>query len=343
MDSAGAAIGWPQTVSMNSIRSRATSRRPLKQPQLTPYALLIQRRSDEIQVGIDPDSALVFRGAGFGAVLGLLDGSQPTSAIRRAGRAAGLTADQVTGTLDALAAAGMLAERESAPYTDPLASSTVRLIGAGTVGSQIARVLLASGIGRLYVYDREPPNRALYPAAGVLGSQAEALRSAVADARTRISTVSHWSKPETTALDLTILACDQPEPDRVVTDHLVRKDEPHLLVRCWGNGVSVGPLVIPGQTSCLRCADLARSDADPQWPDVLRELSRVQVETPPALLAWAASVAASQALAFLNGELPESAGSTLELSWPDFVTRLRNWQAHPDCGCGWLGHTEWGP
>jgi hypothetical protein len=328
---------------MDSTRTRSTRRRPLEQPQLAPYAALIQRKSDEIQVGIDPENALVFRGAGFAVVLGLLDGSQPTSAVRRAGRAAGLTPGQVTGALDALAAAGLLAERDSTPYTNSMAQSAVRLIGAGTVGHQIARVLLSSGIGGLYVYDGEPPDPALYPAAGVLASKAEALRSAVAADHGRISAVSHWSKPETTPLNLTILACDRPEPDRVITDHLVRNDQPHLLVRSWGNGVSVGPLVVPGQTSCLRCADLARSDADPQWPDVLRQLSRTDIETPPALLAWAASVAAAQALAFLNGELPESASSTLELSWPDFVTRLRQWHAHPNCGCGWLGHTEWGP
>ena len=88
--------------------------------------------------------------------------------------------------------------------------------------------------------------------------------------------------------------------------------QPHLVVRCWGNGVSAGPLVLAGQTSCLRCADLARSDADPQWPVVLSQLSRLRLESPPALVAWAASVAAAQALAFLHGELPESAGATLE-------------------------------
>ena len=328
---------------MHPTRSRSTTRRPLEQPRLAPYAPLIHRESDEIQVGIDPDSALVFRGAGFGTVLGLLDGSRSTSAVCRAARVAGLTKNQVTGALDALAAAGLLAERDSTPYAASFASSAVRLIGAGTVGYQAARLLLASGVGRLYVYDSDPPDPTLYPAAGVLASRADALRSAVGDARTRISTVSHWSKPESTPLAFTILACDRPEPDRVITDHMVRNDQPHLVVRSWGNGVSVGPLVVPGQTSCLRCADLTRSDADPQWPEVLRQLSRVQIATPPVLLAWAASVAAAQALAFLNGDLPESAGSTLELTWPAFVTRLRHWQAHPTCGCGWLSNTEWGP
>jgi hypothetical protein len=308
-----------------------------------PYAPLIQRSSDEVQVGVDPDTALVFRGPGFGPLLDLLDGSHPVGAIARAGRGAGLTTAQVREALDALAAAGLAAERGVAPYTDSSASLRVRLIGAGSVGYPLARVLVASGLGTLYVYDDEPPDPTLYPSAGVLASKAEALRSAIGETATAIFTLSHWSKPDTAQPDLTIVAWDRPEIDRVITDHLVRIDQPHLVVRCWGNGVSVGPLVLAGKTSCLRCTDLARSAADPQWPAVLRQLSRVRLNSPPALLAWAAAVAAAQALAFLCGELPESAGATLELGWPDYVTQLRRWAAHPNCGCGWLSQTEWGP
>jgi len=293
-----------------------------------------------VQVGVDPDAALVFRGAGFTALLDLLDGSQPTSAVRRAARAAGLTAAQVRGALDALTSAGLLSERDTIPYAGSASRSAVRLIGAGPVGYQLARLLVASGLGGLYVYDDEPTDLALYPAAGVLSSRSEALRSALAEAETTVSPLSHWSKPEGVQVDLTIVACDQPEPDRVNTDHLLRNDHPHVIVRCWGNGVSVGPLVVAGRTSCLRCADLARTDADPHWPAVLRQLSRVRISTPAALHSWAASTAAAQVLAFLHGELPESAGATLEISWPTFVTRLRRWAAHPDCGCSLLSQTE---
>jgi len=337
-----------QTGPVNSLQSTSTSHAKLERPQLAPYAPVIQRATDEVQVGVDPDTALVFRGSGFRTLLNLLDGSSPTSAIERSCRAAGLTNDQVTAALQALGAAGLLGEFGSAPYTDS-ASPRVRLIGAGAVGYQLARLLVVSVVGSLYVYDNEPPDLTLYSAAGVLPSRAEALRSALADVCSSasnaqgISTLSHWSKPETTPVDLTIVATDRPEPDRVITEDLVRNDEPHLVVRCWGNGVSVGPLVVPGKTSCVRCADLSRSDADPLWPVVLRQLSRLQIETPPTLLAWAASIAAAQSLAFLHGELPESAGSTLELSWPHFVTRLRRWPAHRNCGCSWFRHTEWGP
>ena len=348
MDSAAGTAPQQQTGPVSSLQSPSTSHARLEHPQLAPYAPVIQRATDEVQVGIDPDAALVFRGPGFRTLLNLLDGSSSTSAIKRGGRAAGLTSDQVAGALEALAAAGLLRESGSVPYTDST-SPRVRLIGAGAVGYQIAQLLLVSGLGRLYVYDNEPPDLALYSTAGVLSSRAESLRSALANVGSivssaqRISTLSHWSKPETTPLDLSIVATDRPEPDRVITEHLVRNDEPHLVVRCWGNGVSVGPLVVPGKTSCLRCADLSRSDADPLWPVVLRQLSRLQIDTPATLLAWAASVAAAQSLAFLHGELPESAGSTMELNWPHFVTRLRRWPAHRNCGCSWLRHTEWGP
>jgi hypothetical protein len=333
----------PENGPVSTSRSLTKTPSQLEHPQLVPYAPVIQRGEDEVQVGIDPDAALVFRGEGFSAMLTLLDGSQPASALWNAARAAGLTKAQVRWALDALAAAGLVTERGAATYKDALARVQVRLIGAGPVGYQIARILVASGLRTLYVYDNDPPDSALYPSAGVLTSRAEALRSALAETDTTVSTLSHWSKPEAAPLDLTIVACDRPELDRVITDHLLRIDQPHLAVRCWGNGVSVGPLVLAGQTSCLSCTDLARSEADPQWPAVLTHLSRLRIESPPALLAWAGSVAAAQALAYLHGEFPESAGATLELTWPDFVTRLRRWAAHPSCGCGWLGQTEWGP
>jgi hypothetical protein len=325
---------------VSSAPSRLRSRPPLQHPQLAPYAPIIRRAADEVQVGVDPDAALVFRGAGFTALLDLLDGAQPTSAVRRAARAAGFTAAQVRGALDAHATADLSYEGGTKPYAGSASRLTVRLIGAGPVGYELARLLVASGLGALYVYDDEPTDLALYPAAGVLSCRSEALRSALVDGETIVFPLSHWSKPEGVQVDLTIVACDQPEPDRVITDHLLRNDHPHVMVRCWGNGVSVGPLVLAGQTSCVRCADLARSDADPHWPAVLRQLSRVRIATPAALRAWAASTAAAQVLAFLHGELPESAGATLEISWPSFITRLRHWAAHPDCGCSWLRQTE---
>ena len=127
-------------------------------------------------------------------------------------------------------------------------------------------------------------------------------------------------------MDLTVVVADGPEVDRVITDHLVRPTSRICWSARWATPSGSGPLVLPGRTSCLRCADLTRRDADPQWPMVLAQLSRLRLDLPEVLTGWAASVAAAQALAFLGGEQPETAGATLEL------TARRS--ASPSCGPG---------
>ena len=81
----------------------------------------------------------------------------------------------------------------------------VRLIGAGPVGYQIARILVASGLRTLYVYDNDPPDSALYPSAGVLTSARRRSAQRLAETDTTVSTLSHWSKLEAAPLDLTIV------------------------------------------------------------------------------------------------------------------------------------------
>ena len=216
----------------------------------------------------------------------------------------------------------------------------VRLVGAGPIGLPLARYLLDGGVAELCVFDNQPPEVDLYPTAGVLTDRAAAL-AAVAGPD-RVLRLAHWSKPESLPVDLTVVVADGPEVDRVITDHLLRLDQPHLLVRSLGDAAWVGPLVLPGRTSCVRCADLTRRDADPEWPMVLAQLSRLRLPVPDLLSGWAASTAATQALAFLDGTVPEAAGATLELT-ADRHAELRPWPAHPDCGCGWAVGTEWGP
>jgi hypothetical protein len=95
-------------------------------------------------------------------------------------------------------------------------------------------------------------------------------------------------------------------------------------------------LVVPGLTSCLRCADLHRLDRDPAWSALA-----VQLCTPPAtgaaspvaLATVLAGVAAAQALAYLDGEQPAVIDGTLEQHLPDWRIRRRSWPAHPECDC----------
>ncbi len=83
------------------------------------------------------------------------------------------------------------------------------------------------------------------------------------------SSVTQAAPPETT--DLVVLSDFLVADPRVVRElHAARV--PHLPVRVRDGAGLVGPLVIPGVTSCLECADLHRSDRDAAWPAVAAQL-----------------------------------------------------------------------
>ena len=88
---------------------------------------------------------------------------------------------------------------------------------------------------------------------------------------------------------------------------------PHLAV--WaGEAIGViGPLVRPGRSACLRCVDLRKADADPQWPKILAQatFARVQPQACDTVLAaMAAALACAQALALIDRPRPGRFG------WP---------------------------
>lgn len=315
---------------------------PLTDPvplELADHAVVLRRSAAEVQVGLDPRSALVFADH-YQPVLDRLRGPVAAASLLLAGQASGLTAREVTSAVQQLSAAGLL---RPAPNGTAQAGRRVRLVGAGPVGLPLARYLLEGGVRELAVFDPAPPGPSLYPTAGTQPDQAAALTATVRSGPAEVVRVDHWSKPETLAVDLTVVVAEGPEVDRAVTDHLLRQDEPHLLVRSLGDAVWVGPLVIPGRTPCLRCTDLTRAGADPGWPTVLAQLGRLRLRLPALLTGWAAAVAATQALAFLDGGRPETAGATMELTAADLRTELRIWPSHAECGCGWQSSTEWAP
>ncbi|SFT41234.1 hypothetical protein SAMN05660657_00621 [Geodermatophilus amargosae] len=88
-------------------------------------------------------------------------------------------------------------------------------------------------------------------------------------------------------------------------------------------------------TSCLRCADLRRRDADPHWPVLAAQLTAADAPGGSTLTCWAtALVAAQQVLAYLDGSgSPAALSASVELCPPGLVPRLRRWPPHPSCGC----------
>jgi hypothetical protein len=135
--------------------------------------------------------------------------------------------------------------------------------------------------------------------------------------------------------DLTVLAGEAPiDEDRRAALHAA--GAPHLLVASAVDHGGVGPLVVPGLTSCLRCADLHRRDRDPAWPALAAQLAVVPARgtaTDVALSTVIVGTAALQALTFLDGGEPDCVEASLELHLPDWRLRRRGRPVHPDCDC----------
>lgn len=321
-------------------------------PCLLPGTPLLRRGAGEVQIGLDSEQGLVIVGPvpALHPWLSRLDGGHHVSSLRALAAEWSLDDAHLDWILQALEDAGLLVDADARPV-DPASSTDrhrIRIVGAGATSHQVAVLLIRSGIAALDLVDPRPMEAEHGDPTGAAATRAEALAARITtetsgDRRTapQLSVHNHWSKPEGRRVDLTIVAGDSWESDRLVTDGLLRMDQPHLVVRPRGDGVLIGPLVVPGRTACLRCTDLVRTDADPAWPILLSQLTRTRSHVAPAVTAWAAATAVSQVLAHLGGRTPETYGATLEMSGTDFLVRRRAWTAHPGCGCAWSLTAEW--
>lgn len=232
-------------------------------------------------------------------------------------------------------------------------SSAVTVDGGGRMGIAIACALAGAGVGRVEVRADGvvgPADLGTGYADTDLGrSRADAARAAVArhtpaaDAapelplapvRTRSARRSRAAgTPDLVVLADTVL----PDPGRATELRAARI--PHLPVRALGGHGAVGPLVLPGRTGCLRCADLHRTAADPHWPTLSAQLCRRPQEADLCTTLAVAALAAGQVVHALGWAdaarwAPPVWGAVVELdSLRGALTRSRS-RPHPDCGCG---------
>ena len=296
---------------------------PGERIRLRPHLTLLRRDDCELQLGVDDSDAVVVADPDrtLHRLLELLDGRYRWTDLYPAAARLGLAADRVDAVIATLAEAGVL-QRSAGP---DLSEHGVRLIGLGPVGTRIGGHLLRSGLGRLLVIDPDgaPPPSGWSHGAG------------------RVRSAAHWSESSADRFDLTVVVGSCLEVDRAITTGLTQAGQSHLLVRPRVAGAVVGPLVLPGRTSCLGCGDLARTRADPAWPRMLAQLCRTRTSWDPLAADWAAASATTQALGHLAGRTVETASATVELGPAAWSWQRRVWSADPACGCCWSPRAEW--
>ncbi|HEY6277400.1 MAG TPA: hypothetical protein VIX86_13830 [Streptosporangiaceae bacterium] len=322
-------------------------------PALKPGLLPVWRNRDTVQIGIDHRRAIALTGMGQATgLIALLDGSRDLAQLLAVAGELGIPAAMVHRVISLLAAGGALDDYPVSSYrglphglrhrlapelaTAALAhgdgdggartlarrqGACVQVAGLSPIGLSAASLLAAAGIG-------------LVAASGRVA--APPVAQDAAPRRHRPPPGSPGAGHPGRIPDLVILADSY---QRELPGALLRAGVPHLAMSAGEAIGVVGPLVLPGQTACLRCLDLARAERDPAWPLILAQLTRGGADPPACDTVLAMAVAAqgaAQVLSFVDRGAAASAAvnGTLELVLPDWQWRRRSWRPHERCLCG---------
>ena len=128
----------------------------------------------------------------------------------------------------------------------------------------------------------------------------------------------------------------------------LRRDIPHLPVVIGDGGVTVGPLVEPGNGPCLYCVQLTRTDDDPSWPAIATQLwNRPAPPMSPLAVSEAAAFVARRVRERVSGGEVSTGSTTEAVSWrlaaADGRVSSRAWTRHAACRCAAPAESDWGP
>jgi bacteriocin biosynthesis cyclodehydratase domain-containing protein len=271
---------------------------------LNPAMPVLSRPDGVVQVGWDPRRAVLVR---------------PPSGMTTTALGEFLRMLQSGATL-----AEVLAESDGA-HAPAIADLVTALVGAGVM-TAIPRSRNRSASIR--IHGRGPLSDLL----------ASALRCS--GARIKQSSQPHAAATAETT-DLVVLS-DSLVADPRMLRELHAAGMPHLPVRVRDGCGLVGPLVVPGVTSCLVCADLHRSDRDSGWPALAAQLRDTVGTADRATVLATAALALNQVdrvIAAVRGGVrvdraphpPSTLDTTLEFDVNTGSTVARRWSRHPRC------------
>ncbi|MEU8078483.1 hypothetical protein AB0B31_23935 [Catellatospora citrea] len=318
------------------------SRSPMSRPALLPGLRPMWRDRHTVQLGTDPEHAVVLELShrSAGRLLELLDGSRTERALLAEMARLGMRAEDVHEVLAALTQRGLvlpahalmpaaLPAEHRARLAEEAAALALRRESAGSP----ARVLQRRGQARVIIAGSGPTARLVGTAlldagVGKVGTVASPGAAAT------LQPGAHGGGPHAATLRATD-ATFRVQVGYAVSTRGTRRRVPHLALTVRDGVAVVGPLVPVSGGPCLHCLDLHRTDRDPSWPRLVAQLAQVAAggdPCPAATRLTAAGFAAAEVLAYLDGGDPTTIGTTVEINGV-LPWRRRTWSPHPSCDC----------
>ncbi|MFW0792405.1 hypothetical protein AAFP30_01200 [Gordonia sp. CPCC 205515] len=282
---------------------------PLTLPLLRPGTPVLVRPGNRVHIGSDPRRSLLIdlpqavRASDVAELIrALIEPHSRGQMVRRA-RAIGLSGSEFAGIVGQLLAAGRAASTTGLARAARL---RIRIHGRGPLSDLLAASLTEVG----------------------LTPQRSSRRPADLDA------VGRWDANLVVLSDFLVH-----EPAIVTALNAARIPHLPVLVRD-GVGI-VGPLVLPGMSSCMRCADHHRTMLDPDWPLLAAQLLRQPGYATTGIIRSTAALAHEQieqiASALITGTtssaLPQLFNRALEFRGDPARLEITEWPPHPCCDC----------
>ncbi|HLU34009.1 MAG TPA: TOMM precursor leader peptide-binding protein [Natronosporangium sp.] len=339
--------------------------RPLSRPTLLPGLRRLWRGRRQLQLGLDPNRAVVLElpDTATARVLDLLDGTRserevladaarrqiPGDAaallheLRRAGLVvsaqsllpkslSGPARRRLAGEAAALALRGGDAPGSPAQRLRRRAAARVVVTGHGPLLAPVALTLAGAGVGHVWPAPGDPAHPRRRD-----GTLAELVARAAPGART-----TPLRRREATFL----VQIGAAAPATLTAAGYAQYRLAHLLVSVRDGTAVVGPLVPPAGRPCLNCLDLHRRDRDPQWPALAAQLAGAPAgdgePCTAATVMVAAGLAAGEVLCWIDGGQPHTVGASIEVNSPA-QWRRRSWPPHPRCYCLGRARAATGP
>jgi bacteriocin biosynthesis cyclodehydratase domain-containing protein len=325
-------------------------------PLLLPGLYVLERRPGEIQIGLDPRHGVTIDGLprSVAEQLSKLDGTRPA---RQVLLAQSEHRKQFQTVLRQLTALGLVTEagepvprrrrcetglwslrarHHQAALAERRRTSAVAVQGDGRLAVAVAVLLANAGVGHI------DPRMSGLVAEDDLGSgftEAElgmTRRQALIDVLRRVDPGIRTTRLNDGRRPELVLLTDAVVPAPEVVTELVEDGIAHMPARVRDGTGIVGPLVVPGRSSCLRCADLHRTDLDPCWPRLASQLAGRHQRPDLGAVHACAALAVAQAMRQLSPDefAPPAWNATLEIDAFDGRIRHRGWPPHPRCDCG---------
>jgi len=285
-------------------------------PILRPGLQVLRRDMHTLQLGLDwPGVCTLRETPALAAVLAAVDGFRDCSGVVLAAVHAGASAADAQAALDVLIDCGALVDQSTVWRRDDAEGAWAflwLLAGPQRAAGDVVKARLQRRV-----------------AVAGSGAVADAVRSVLGLAGVTLASPG--------GADLVVLASDC-EPQREMADEMMREGAAQLWVYTREVVGVIGPFVVPGESGCLRCVDLARSDIDPAWPTLRAGAAAHRpnaLACDPLLATLMGAWAAQEVAVWASGLRPQTQDCVIEVPQGFGAVAAETFGMHPACGCGW--------